>query len=60
MEPDDHLIVALIALTLKDNSFTNDIHYHKRCWDKYLRNGKRSKRQDHPLGVPVAKVSAVY
>ena len=53
-------IVVLIALTPKDDLFANDIHYHKRCWDKYVSNANRSKRRDHAPGVPVTKVNAVF
>ena len=46
-------IIALIALTPKDDPFANHIHYHKQCWDKYVSNANRSKRRDHALGVTV-------
>ena len=53
-------IEALIALTPTDDPFANGIHYHKRCWDKYVSNASRSKRRDHAPGVTVAEVNAVF
>ena len=31
-------ILGIIALFPKDDPFAADIHYHKRCWDKYISN----------------------
>ena len=38
--------LAIIALFPKDDPFAPDIHYHKRCWDKYISSIKLKKRRD--------------
>ena len=39
-------ILAIIALFPRDDPFAPDIHYHKRCWDKYISSIKLKKRRD--------------
>ena len=36
-------ILCLIQNALKDDPFAADIHYHKKCWDRYVSNVNRLK-----------------
>ena len=40
-------ILGIIALFPKDDPFAADIHYHKKCWDKYISNISTKKRREH-------------
>ena len=44
----------------KDDPFAADIHYHKRCWDKYISNISTKKRRKHVQGVTSKEVDAVF
>ena len=52
-------ILGIIALFPKDDPFAADIHYHKRCWDKYISNISTKKRQEYAQGVTSKEVDAV-
>ena len=53
-------ILGIIALFPKDDPFAADIHYHKRCWDKYISNISTKKRREHVQGVTSEGVDAVF
>ena len=44
----------------KDDPFAANIHYHKRCWDKYISNISTKKRREHVQGVTSKEVDAVF
>ena len=44
----------------KDDPFAVDIHYHKRCLDKYISNINTKKRREHVQGVTSKEVDAVF
>ena len=53
-------ILGIIALFPKDDAFVADIHYHKRCWDKYISNISTKKRGQQVQGVTSKEVDAVF
>ena len=53
-------ILGIIALFPKDDPFAADIHYHKRCWDKYISNFSTKKRREHVKDVTSKEVDAVF
>ena len=53
-------IFGITALFPKDYPFAADIHYHKRCWDKYISNISTKKRREHVQGVTSKEVDAVF
>ena len=52
-------ILGIIALFTKDDPFVVDIHYHKRCWDKYIINITTKQRREHVQGVTSREVDTV-
>ena len=53
-------ILGIIALFPKDDPLATDIHYHKRCWDKYISNISTKKRWVHVQGLTSKKIDAVF
>ena len=53
-------ILGIIALFPKDDPFAADIHYHKRCLDKYISNINTKKRREHVQGVASKEVDAAF
>ena len=44
----------------KDDPFAANIHYHKRCWDKYISNISTKKCREHVQGVTSKEVDPVF
>ena len=44
----------------KDDPFAADIHYHQRCWDKYISNISTKKCREQVQGVTSKEVDAVF
>ena len=53
-------ILGIIALLPKDDPFAADIHYHKRCWDKYISNIITKKCREQVQVVKSKEVDAVF
>ena len=53
-------ILGIIALFPKDDPFAAYIHYHERCWDKYISNISTRNRWEHVRGVTSKEVDAVF
>ena len=53
-------ILGTVSLFPKNEPFTADIHYHKRCWDKYTSNISTKKCREHVQGVTSKEVDAVF
>ena len=52
-------LLAIIAMFPKDDCFFADIHYHKKCWDKYVTHSRRTRKIPQQ-GVFTSEVNAVF
>ena len=55
-------LLAIVAMFPKEDCFFADLHYHKKCWDKYVSNvqNTRKKCREHVVGVSMSEVNAVF
>ena len=53
-------ILGIVSIFPKNEPFTANIHYHKRCWDKYTSNISTKKCWEHVQGVTSKEVDAVF
>jgi len=53
-------ILSVIALFPEDDPFAADIHYHKKCWDRYISNLDKKKCREHVESVSRKEVEEVF
>ena len=55
-------LLAIIAMFPKDDCFFADIHYHKKCWDRYVSHSGRNRKthRQHVGEVSTSEVNAVF
>ena len=54
-------LLAIVAMFPKEDCFFADLHYHKKCWDKYVSHVNTRKRcREHVEGVSTSEVNAVF
>ena len=53
-------MLGITVLFPKYDTFPADIHYHKRCWDKYINNISTKKRWEHVQSVTSKEIDPVF